>query len=250
MFSIVQFWEPPPISGPERGRLFEQILYDYCDYRHLDLVERAGSRTLRGERAASGFMHESDAVIATPELTVHLELKHLTSELGKNELLVFNQKGIDFLMTDNAHVRSKSLYRIVLSGNLLAQAARRFAIQWGILAIEPDRLPLLILYQFANLYVDGLRGVDEKAQKVIKSAVPHSIVPLQNKIRQLADALSGNKLLMESQFIDELINVFQREYGDEYWISLDAMNEENWLEKRFDKLSWILGLDDICYPGQ
>src|SRR5438445_13239237 len=83
MFASVQYWEPPAIPGHERGRLFEEIFYRYCENRQIRLSERAGSRTLNGHRPASGFMHESDAVMATPDLFVHVELKHLTSELSK-----------------------------------------------------------------------------------------------------------------------------------------------------------------------
>ena len=60
--------------------------------RRLTLTETAGSLTLRRVASASGFRHESDGVIATPDSTVHLELKHLSEDRGKNELLVFNQK--------------------------------------------------------------------------------------------------------------------------------------------------------------
>ncbi|MBY0461280.1 MAG: hypothetical protein K2V38_28480, partial [Gemmataceae bacterium] len=100
MFAIVQHWDPATRTGIERGRTFESILYRYCRARKLTLTEKAGSRTLRGQVAASGFGHESDGVIATPDLTVHLELKHVTEELGKNDLLIFNQKGLDFLAAD------------------------------------------------------------------------------------------------------------------------------------------------------
>src|SRR6266567_386500 len=101
MFVIVQYWEPPAIPGCERGRLFEDIFYRYCDNRKIRLSERAGSRTLNGQRAASGFLHENDAVVATPDVSIHVELKHLANGLAKNELLIFNQKGLDFVFADN-----------------------------------------------------------------------------------------------------------------------------------------------------
>jgi hypothetical protein len=93
MFAIVQHWDASARKGAERGREFESILYRYCRARRLTLTERAGSRTLRGQASASGFGHESDGVIATPDLTVHLELKYLTGELGKNDLLHFQPEG-------------------------------------------------------------------------------------------------------------------------------------------------------------
>jgi hypothetical protein len=49
MFAIVQCWEPFPLSGPQRGRVFEELLYAYCRRRRIPLSETAGSRTIRSE---------------------------------------------------------------------------------------------------------------------------------------------------------------------------------------------------------
>ena len=118
MFAVVQCWEPFPISGPKRGRKFEEVFYEYCRRRGLPLSETARPDFLL-YGSASGFSHESDAVIAMPGITVHLELKHLSHEVTKNDLVIFNQKGLDFLASPNAEVRRRPLYRILLSGSLL-----------------------------------------------------------------------------------------------------------------------------------
>src|SRR5438552_18871473 len=65
--------------GPERGRDFEQLFYRVCDRRGLYLTERAGSRSLAGQRSASGFGHEVDGATRAFECITHWELKHLTS---------------------------------------------------------------------------------------------------------------------------------------------------------------------------
>lgn len=242
MFSIVQFWEPPPIPGTERGRIFEKILYRYCDYKKLDLCEKAGSRTLCGEKSSSGFLHESDGVLATPEMTIHFELKHLSTELKKNELLIFNQKGIDFLMSDNDVLRSKPLYRIILSGNLLSLSARLFCLQWGIIAIEPDWLPLLLLHGLANCHINNLRNVDDNTQDEIWQVVPKLLVPVQERISRLAGVFSGKDSLSGSYQLERVINQLQRVCGDEYWIALDNNYHPNWLEENYEKLHWELAL--------
>jgi len=54
MFAIVQFWEAPPVSPCERGRLFEQSLYRYCEMQDIHLDEKSGSRTLQGQRCRVG----------------------------------------------------------------------------------------------------------------------------------------------------------------------------------------------------
>src|SRR5437867_12403308 len=76
--------------GPERARNFEQLFYGICARRGVNLCERAGSRTLAQQRSASGFSHEVDGATRSVDYLTHWELKHLTTELDKNQLLVFN----------------------------------------------------------------------------------------------------------------------------------------------------------------
>jgi hypothetical protein len=80
------------VHGAARGRLFEGLLYRNANARRLPLFEKAGLWKVRSVRAASGFGHDSDAVLAFPAFTVHCEPKHLSSESSKHELLIFNQK--------------------------------------------------------------------------------------------------------------------------------------------------------------
>ena len=242
MFAIVQHWEPPAIPASDRGRLFESVLYRYCRARRLTLTETAGSRTVRRVASASGFQHESDGVIATPDVTVHLELKHLSEELGKNELLVFNQKGLDYLVADSASFRSKPLYRVVVSGSPLKPEARRFAVQWGILAIEPDRMPLLVLHWLVGRHVPHLDWVDEQTQGTIWREVPQLVTPLQERVSRLSGALGGEMEIVSSHRIERAME-HQREAGDYYWMALEEDNPA-WLEEKYDGLHRELDLDD------
>jgi len=243
MFAIVQHWEPPAVPASVRGRLFESVLYRYCRARRLTLTETAGSRTVRRVNSASGFRHESDGVIATPYVTVHLELKHLSEELGKNELLVFNQKGLDYLVADDASFRSKPLYRVIVSGSPLKPEARRFAVQWGILAIEPDRLPLVALHWLAGRRVPDLNGVDETTQEAIWREVPQLVTPLQERVSRLSGALGGATEVVGRQRIERAMMQYQREAGDYYWMALEE-NDPTWLEDKYDGLHRELDLDN------
>src|SRR4051794_2972108 len=105
MFAVVRCWDTDLLRGPVRGRAFEEIFCRYCQRRGLSLSEMPGSRTLLYQPSASGFSHENDAVIATPCVTVHAELKHLSVEVDKSALMIFNQKGLDFLLADNSTLR-------------------------------------------------------------------------------------------------------------------------------------------------
>lgn len=242
LFSIVQHWEPPAVPPPVRGRLFESVLYRYCRARRLTLTETAGSRTIRRVNSASGFHHESDGVISTPDFTVHMELKHLSEELEKNELMIFNQKGLDFLAADNASFRSKPLYRVIVSGTPLRPEARKFAIQWGILAIEPDRLPLLSIHWLAGRQVPHLDRVDEQTQNAIWREVPHLVTSLQERVSRLSESFSGGAEIVSGHSIERAMER-QREAGDCYWMALDEENP-TWLEDKYDRLHRELDLDN------
>jgi hypothetical protein len=242
MFVIVQYWEPPPMPGCDRGRLFETLFYRYCEHRKIRLAERAGSRTLNGHPSASGFCHESDAVMATPDVCVHVELKHLTTSLGKNELLVFNQKGLDFLFADNEVVRQCPLYRIVVSATILSPAARAFALQWGIIVVEPERLPLLLIHHLCGHRVEGLSSVTAGEQDEIWYELPKLITSLQDRVRQLASAIDGKRKVLSDVRIERALYAFQRLAGDYYWNAMDRL-DSLWLEQRFERLNKELNLD-------
>jgi hypothetical protein len=242
LFALVQHWQPT-VAGAARGRLFEGLLYRYSDARQLPLSERAGSRTVRGVRAVSGFLHENDAVLAFPEFTIHCELKHLSGELSKNELLIFNQKGIDYLLAEGHTLRRLPFYRIVLSGGLLSPAARRFAIQWGILVIEPDRLPFLALHELCGRVVPPLRNVSLQLQDDLWDEVPRLIVPLQDRLVRIGRLLQGGEECCIGDYrLNWAIDHAQRIIGDNYWDALDEQNP-NWLEDRYEQVSAACGLD-------
>jgi hypothetical protein len=241
MFAITQHWQPSA-AGPSRGRLFESVFHRYCDFRQLPVTERPGSRTIRHERAASGFSHESDGVLSFPDLTVHLELKHLSVPLGKNDLLIFNQKGLDHLLGGSSTFRRLPFYRVVLSGHILSQEARRFAVQWGIIVVEPDRLPLITLHGLAGRVVPRLRAVSIEIQDEIWSEVPHLLSSLQKKVRLFSQLLAGDRRCISDYRLDRAIDFLQRVVGDQYWMALD-MDNPCWLEQHYNVLSAALNLE-------
>lgn len=243
LFCSVQYWEPSA-KGAQRGRLFEDLFYRYCHWRGLALSERAGSRTFRGEPGASGFQHESDGVIAHADVSVHVEMKHLGEPVSKNDLLIFNQKGLDFLMGESSRVRRLPLYRVFVSGGLLSPAARQFAAQWGILAIEPDRLPLLLLHQIAGVRLEGCIGAEADEIDEIWDEVPYLVVPLQERVHRLAQILQKGEVCLTEYRLDRALNHLQRNIGDAFWTYIDGRHPE-WLQERFEQLDGGIHFDDL-----
>jgi len=246
LFAVVQHWQPT-VHGAERGRLFEAILVRYGKARELPMSEKAGSRTIRGVRSASGFMHENDAVFAFPDFTVHCELKHLTTELSKNELLIFNQKAVDYLMAEGRTLRNLPFYRIILSGGLVSPAARRFAAQWGILIIEPDRLPFLILHDLCGRFLPGVGNVSLETQDDLWGELPQLVTPLQDRLARICRLVKqGGECVMGEYRVNWAIDHAQRVIGDDLWSAMDEHNPR-WLEDRFDRVSEACGLERAVY---
>jgi len=244
MFAVVQYWKPS-IHGPERGRAFERLLYRYCDTRQMRLTERAGSRTLQGMVSASGFLHEQDAVISAPNFIVHMELKHLSAPLEKNELLIFAHKGLDFLMGGETRLRSLPMYRIVLSGSLLRQEARRFALQWGITAVEPERIPLPLLHYFSLSDLLKRYSFTPEQQSEMIQVLSDATKPAQEVIHQLSGVIAGTTPPLIGPWADRILNVLQSDWGDRIWAALDDSTAGRWLEERYDALDQELMFDRV-----
>jgi hypothetical protein len=233
-FAIAQCWEAYCPPGPERGREFERIFLKYCDLTEKPLSERPGSRTLNAERSASGFRHESDAVIAWPGFIVHAELKYLSSELDKNELLIFHQKGLDFLAA-RIGVRRRPLYRLLLSGRLISEEARRFALQWGIIVVEPERLPLLLVHRLAGCIIPGLDSEAKGLQDEVWEEVPRIVSSAQRRLERFVSLLATDQPLVSEIRIARTLELYQLVFGDACWSALDEA-EPGWIEQRYDCL--------------
>jgi len=172
-------------TGAARGRNFEQLFYGLCDARGVDLCERAGGRTVAGGKSASGFAHEVDGATKALSCITHWELKHLSIPVPKNELLIFNGKGLDFLQGCSRLVARTPMHRFLLSGGNVRDECRRYAVLWGIVTIEPDLLPLPLLWEAV---ARGLAiQLTEAERDVVIERVPWGCRPLQRVLRELHD---------------------------------------------------------------
>jgi hypothetical protein len=160
--------------------------------------------------------------------------------------LIFNQKGLDYLLSDNLGLRQRPLFRVILSGSLLRPEARRFALQWGILAIEPDRLPFIVLHDLAGRYIDDLLEVTPEEQDEIWQEVPQLIAPLQSRVKRFALLLACNEQSLGDYRIDCAINHLQRVLGDYLWRAIEQQSPD-WLENRFDAINDELNLDNLAH---
>lgn len=231
-FALARLWDGGGLQGAARGRGFEAALYRFCGRWGLRLSERAGARTLRGVRSASGLRHESDGVIAAPDATVHIETKHLTGEVSKADLMIFNQKGLDHILTGDKQVCRRPLYRMLLSGSPLSHEARRFALAWGIAVVEPDRLPLPLLHWLAGSSLSPQpTALSDRAWE----EVPRLVVPLQERLLRLSACLDGCGAALSDHRLDSALRDIQERDGGRYWSLLDRQ-DPLWLERVYEEI--------------
>jgi hypothetical protein len=212
----------------------ERAFYRLCTFAGLRLTERAGSRTLRGISSASGLKHESDAVIAAADITIHVEMKSLFGDVPKNALISFNQKGLDFIVAPAPEIRSRPFYRLFLSTTPLTPDARRFAAIWGIGIIEPDRLPLAVMHWLAgsDLEVGVPRLVSRDRAW---TEIPKLLMPLQAQLHRLAAVVEGAEQWVTDEQIDTILDRLQRSDGAPCWAALDR-RDPLWLERVYQDL--------------
>jgi hypothetical protein len=225
-------------TGPGRGRNFEQVFYKLCSGKNIHLCEKAGARTLAETRAASGIAHEVDGATRSIDCVTHWELKHLTDLVPKNEFLIFNGKTLDFLQGSKRLFAGIPLHRFFLTGSNVRDDCRYYAVLWGIMIIEPDRLPIPLLYD----------AIARGASVVLSDADCHAVRerlvlacrPLQAVIDDLHrwlskksdDCICGpNALRIAKEVVDiqEQIGPLVIDYLDEVYPDwIDNLAEDTW----------------------
>lgn len=176
--------------GPERGRNFERLFYAICTRRGINLCEKAGSRTLAHQRSASGFGHEVDGATRSLENVTHWELKHLTTKLEKNEVLIFNGKGLDYFYGSSDFFAKIPMLRFLLSGWNVGENSRLYTALWGIMLVEPGRFPLPLLYEAVARGAHAC--LNAKEWDAIKANLPWACRSLQSVLKELGARGNGS----------------------------------------------------------
>lgn len=106
-----------------------------------DVHNISGDMTLLDVSAASGLRHETDLLIESEGNLFLFEAKCKNS-VALNDLLVFNQKSLDYWIKFIGLDEDRPLFRIFVSKTKLENAFKEFAYMWSIILIEPDLLPI------------------------------------------------------------------------------------------------------------
>lgn len=141
---FVRDFDVPRFNREEqKGYWFEDRIIQYFRYddKEYDVLGVTGDLQLVDIFSASGLRHQTDLLIESDGALFLFEVK-CGKNVKRNDLLLFNQKCLDywirFVQMDNA----KPLYRIFVSKSNLEYPLREFAYMWNIILVEPDLLPI------------------------------------------------------------------------------------------------------------
>ena len=182
-------------------------------------------------------MHEVDGATKAPSCSTHWELKHLTSEVPKNELLVFNAKTLDFLHGSPSAVARIPIFRFLLTGSNVRNDCRRYAVLWGIMVIEPERLALPLMYE--ALARGGADAIRPSEAEVTRQRSRWGCRPVQQALAELTSWVGPSEMqvtdlplarrISETLDLQEQVGPHLSDYLDEAapdWV--DEAAEETW----------------------
>jgi hypothetical protein len=223
-------------TGPARGRNFENLFYSLCERRELVLTEIAGARSVGGQKSGSGFAHEVDAASRGANFATNWELKHLSVSPNKNDFLIFNGKSLDFVIGHDESAVTTPLLRFFLTGTNVSDECRRYAAFWGISIIEPDRLPLSLLYE--SVVRGGASFLSAGECQAVKDVLPRGFRSLQESISDLANQTKDREYRIDAHhWVAEIVDIQEQigavifDYLDDVQVDwLDELAEVTWRE--------------------
>jgi hypothetical protein len=155
-------------------------------------IQAPGMHLLWGLRSASGARHELDAAGLSGAAAYLIEAKSKTA-LAKSDLAVFELKASDYYFGRWRSVSMQAWWMILASAGPTDDACRRLAAHRAIILIEPQRLPLPVLYH--HCAHPAARGhLPEMLCREFLRLAPRSLQPLQERF--VPDVVS-NRLVLE-----------------------------------------------------
>jgi hypothetical protein len=146
MYLLARF-SPPEANGWEGGRQWESAAL-----RALGSGVRQGPGSLKlfGHQAASGLNHELDGAKAGKGWTlVHEANAYARRSPSKDELLSFDRKTFDLFISRRKAGEEDNHWRAFVSAGSIDDDLRRYCYFYGIVAIDPELIPLPMLLRMA-----------------------------------------------------------------------------------------------------
>lgn len=210
-------------GGAGDGRAFERRVQRHLamtGVRPVDVF--SGVRSL-GSQSLSGLYHQVDATGRTRDAIVIGEWKSYRGSIPKNDLMRFKAATDDYWLRQHRYATSPVI-RIFGGTGSVSRTLRRYAAQWGICLITPDRWPAPLLAAETTTW--GMASPDRLARRYLAwlarplgtVCVPQSgggwLIP-----KPPTDASLDHFLNLHDRWSEELWGRFRRSPGSfERWL--------------------------------
>ncbi len=182
---------------PDKG--FERRFRESC-IQHLQGWSISEERELHlgaGLDTASGVLHEVDIVVRGPRLTAILEMKNRSDWIGKNDVIVFFAKILDYLSANPVLVSEEVCLAFISNGPFESRGLAT-CLGLGIHPVAPDIRPLPVLVNNAMIM-----GSELSKGLVVSSNAQYRFDDLCSQINNLSSALSETWLDNRCGYLSE-----------------------------------------------
>lgn len=158
LYCICRFY-PFKTDGAKKGKELEQIFLDYCISQRIQPSERCF--TLFGFISWSGIHHEVDSAVQQSDTGIHFEFKAYEHNVVKDQIMIFNEKSIDYFFSIISHNPKFNFYRVFVSDSPLDTNATRLCYLWNIIVVQPEILPIPVILKYFRdpLWEDRVEAV-------------------------------------------------------------------------------------------
>jgi hypothetical protein len=203
--------------------------------------------TLFGTRSASGLGHELDGCGARGSSTLILEAKAYGGHgPSKEDLMFFDRKTFDLYVARRRAGEEGPHYRVLASTLGMERSVRKYCYLYGIIAVEPDLLPLPVLLQIAGrsaarrffqggLLSDFLRLGTAACGPLESRFVPEGRNHLRFDISLLPEQDLEDLLWLQQELSADVLELVDQERPGHF-------------EGRADQLIHTLGIQPVCSP--
>ena len=240
-------FHPPALVGTAGGRQWERWAASTLGASGAWIRQGPGRLTLFGTKSASGLGHELDGGAARGSTTLILEAKAYSDHgPSKEDLMYFDRKTFDLFIARRRTGERGPHYRVLASTQAMEPAFRKYSFLYGIIAVEPDVLPIPLLLQMAGRPV---------ARRFFQGGLLADFLclgtvacgPLESRfVPDGPHHLRFDISMLLNQDLDDLLWLQQELSAD----VLELVDQERpgHFEGRADQLLDTLGIQPICSP--
>jgi len=214
-------------GDPADGRAFESALAEIARFIGVPTVQGPGRVTLFGTPPASELRHELDLAMLAPGMLGIAEAKDLSNGVGKNDILVFQQKCFDHYLRRVARGSRDPVWRLLVSATPVDLELCVYCIQQSVIVVDPTFIPIPTLLRFVGRPEAEDIFSDMELAEAVRLFEP-ACLPLEGIFTRQADGLhldlaryfsqdASDAHWLAGQMTTDVLEFINQSGGDRFW---------------------------------